>query len=235
MIKLIIFDASGTLVKHDWDPAGIACSVARELGINVEPDAGRAAYETVYTQFGTRRVEVERTGDYAKIAELWNRMFSAWLKEAGQDTSRAEEMAAWFKQRAFSEESGVWGLFSDVEGALRELADEGYRLGVVSNWDHTLHVVLQNLGIRDSFDFVIASLEFGAEKPDPAIFHEALRLGGVKASEAVHVGDSFEDDYQGAERAGLKALFLDRNGRTDLREGRIESLCRVSEAIRCLK
>ena len=50
----------------------------------------------------------------------------------------------------------------------------------------------------------------GAAKPDGAIFAHALAVLGVEASEALHVGDNPEADYDGARAAGLDALLVDR-------------------------
>jgi len=61
-----------------------------------------------------------------------------------------------------------------------------------------------------------SSAEAGARKPDPAIFEAALALAGCSAPEAVHVGDTREEDVEGAEAAGIRALLLDRKGGGDV-------------------
>jgi HAD superfamily hydrolase (TIGR01549 family) len=48
------------------------------------------------------------------------------------------------------------------------------------------------------FDVVLPSRYIGIAKPDPEIFYEALRKAGVEGSEAVHVGDDYRKDYEGA-------------------------------------
>jgi putative hydrolase of the HAD superfamily len=54
----------------------------------------------------------------------------------------------------------------------------GARLAVVSNWDVSLHDVLERTGLRGLVDVVVISSELGVAKPDPAIFRAALdRLG----------------------------------------------------------
>ena len=68
----------------------------------------------------------------------------------------------------------------------------------------------------------------GARKPDPAIFDAALELAGVRApSEALHVGDTPEEDVAGAEAAGIRCLLLDRDG-----GGEIASLAEIEQHLR---
>jgi putative hydrolase of the HAD superfamily len=52
----------------------------------------------------------------------------------------------------------------------------------------------------------------GAAKPDPALFDAALALAACPPVNAVHVGDSLSKDVQGAARAGIAAVLLDRDG-----------------------
>ena len=86
-------------------------------------------------------------------------------------------------------------------------------LGMVSNWDSRLLKLCKGLGLDRYFDFKVISAVFGAAKPNPKIFEEALRKANVQASAAVHVGDSLEDDVRGAHLAGIRAIWIDRSNR----------------------
>ncbi len=86
---------------------------------------------------------------------------------------------------------------------------------VVSNWDQSLGSVLARVGLDALLDGVVTSAEVGAAKPDPRIFEAALELAGVSAGEALHVGDSLEEDVAGAHAAGIEVVWLNR-GRADL-------------------
>jgi len=110
-------------------------------------------------------------------------------------------------------EPGVWKLYPEVEEVLRSLKEQKFILGMVSNWDSRLLKLCEGLGIDRYFDFKVISAVFGAAKPSPKIFEEAVRKANVPAGEVVHVGDSLEDDVRGAHLAGIKAIWLDRSGR----------------------
>lgn len=72
---------------------------------------------------------------------------------------------------------------------------------------------IERLAIAHLFPFILVSEEEGISKPDPAIFHRALELGGAQAHEAAYVGDSPENDVAGARAAGLTSVWINRTGR----------------------
>jgi putative hydrolase of the HAD superfamily len=116
--------------------------------------------------------------------------------------------------------------YPDAAPALAALAARGLRFVCVSNWDISLPDVLARCGLADAFDGVVTSAGSGARKPDPAIFATALDLAGCSADEALHVGDTLEEDVAGAGAAGIRALLLDREGGGD-----IASLAEVEAAL----
>jgi putative hydrolase of the HAD superfamily len=102
--------------------------------------------------------------------------------------------------------------FADAEPALSGLRALGARRVVVSNWDVSLHDVLGGAGLLGSLDAVLTAAEAGVRKPAPTIFEQALRLGGASAAEAIHVGDSVEEDVAGARAAGIEPVLVSRDG-----------------------
>jgi putative hydrolase of the HAD superfamily len=71
---------------------------------------------------------------------------------------------------------------------------------------------LQVCGLEPFVDMLITSEEVGAIKPDPAIFKSALQRIGCSAQEAVMLGDAWLADIIGAQRAGIRAVWLNRTG-----------------------
>ena len=101
--------------------------------------------------------------------------------------------------------------FPEVPGALRALARHA-RIAVVANADHDdLMRCLNHNGLR--FGVVVDSETARCYKPDPRIFQRACDALPVPASEAVMVGDTPHTDVQGARRAGLRAVWLNRGHR----------------------
>jgi HAD superfamily hydrolase (TIGR01549 family) len=109
--------------------------------------------------------------------------------------------------------AAVFQPFPDTLPFLDRLRADGYVVGVVSNWDPRLEQVVRNHGLRDHLDFLVVSEVEGYAKPSPRLFRRALEIAAVAPEEAVHVGDSFEFDVEGARGVGIQPIWLDRSGR----------------------
>jgi putative hydrolase of the HAD superfamily len=107
-------------------------------------------------------------------------------------------------------DADAYELFPETRTVLEQLRLQGYRLGILSNFDSRLHDVLGGLGIGSFFDTVVLSWDAGFAKPDARIFQHALRTNGIPAVFALHVGDSLSEDFEGAAAAGMRGLLLDR-------------------------
>jgi putative hydrolase of the HAD superfamily len=82
----------------------------------------------------------------------------------------------------------------------------------VSNWDCSLADWLGPAGLLEHVEAVVTSAEVGVGKPGRAIFERALAIAGVEPGEAVHVGDSLENDVAGARAAGIRPVLVTREG-----------------------
>lgn len=98
-------------------------------------------------------------------------------------------------------------LFSDVLPTLEALG-EHFSLIAVTNGNANL----ERIGIRHLFHGVVTAVDVGAAKPAPTIFAEAVSRAGVSAAETLHVGDHPEIDIAGAQEAGLRTAWINRNG-----------------------
>lgn len=131
------------------------------------------------------------------------------------DVRRARAAADWYREnrfhglRLFPE---VEAVFSSVRDAVSVDEPKAARpIGIVTNGPTEVQrAKLELLGIGRLIDFVLVSEEFGVAKPDPAIFREALRLAGVRPTEAIFVGDSVEFDMAGAHAAGIPTVWINR-------------------------
>ncbi|MDD5217629.1 MAG: HAD-IA family hydrolase [Candidatus Omnitrophica bacterium] len=205
--KAVFFDAGGTLF-HPYPSVGeIYCEVASRYGCRA--DAG--TIERAFKDIWLRRDGLADLANHCdeKIEKKW------WRELVLEVFSRAGEVERF--DEFFNElyeifgRPDVWRLYPGVVSVLKELKKRGKRLGIVSNWDSRLFQLCDGLGLHDYFDFVLASAVFGVAKPGSRIFQEAMRRAGVTCEEAIHVGDSFEDDILGAQTAGLEAILINRH------------------------
>ncbi len=90
-----------------------------------------------------------------------------------------------------------------------------YKLAIISNaTSNVSRLALQESNLEQYFDVLVLSRDLGIRKPDPEIFNFTLQNLGVKSSEAVHVGDSLENDVQGAENVGMKTVWIRGDNKT---------------------
>jgi HAD superfamily hydrolase (TIGR01549 family) len=107
----------------------------------------------------------------------------------------------------FAERRNAVTPFADVLPVL-PLLQGMLRLGVITNGNADLEVI----GLHHHFEYALASARFGRAKPDPAIFLAACEAMCVAPQDAVYVGDDLRLDVQGAQGAGLRAVWMNRNG-----------------------
>ena len=103
-------------------------------------------------------------------------------------------------------------MYDDVAPVLTELAARGLTLGVISNSHRSLDAFCDHFQLRALITTAVSSAEHGYMKPHPSIFATALAKAGVRAAEAIMVGDSLKADIEGALAAGMRGILLRRSG-----------------------
>ena len=98
--------------------------------------------------------------------------------------------------------------FPDAAAALVTLRRRGYSLGIIANQVAGLEERLARRGMDGLFDVVVTSAEFGAKKPDAAIFQAALGRAGCLPAEAAMVGDRLDNDIAPAKRLGMRTVRI---------------------------
>ena len=126
-----------------------------------------------------------------------------------QEGARARECAVEIERRW--ERSHNFSLYDDALPTLELLRGHGLKIGLVSNGARDIDEFVTDHGLE--VDAAIASRRHGWTKPHPSIFRAALEQLGVEPEEAAMVGDSPEDDIEGAQALGMRAFLLDREDR----------------------
>ncbi len=207
--RAIFFDAGGTLFRPFPSVGHYYSEVAAKHGCKVGSKEVEAAFRRVWSDHDGIG-DLRSHSDEKIEKEFWRKIVTAVFK----DFKGLRAFNPFFDElHTLFAEPGVWKLYPEVEEVLRALKEKKIIIGMVSNWDSRLLKLCKGLGIDRYFDFKVISAVFGAAKPNPKIFQEALKKANVSADEVIHVGDSLEDDIRGAHLAGIKAIWLDRSDR----------------------
>jgi putative hydrolase of the HAD superfamily len=202
-IRAVLFDLGGTLVD-ERDYAGWT-EQARRLYLDFDPDELAHAYQEVLTEVDAEPALPDRE---ARLLDFWRRTLSrAAQKDVTQSTAEKFLLAQ-------KKSPAPVQLYSDARRCLDQLRQEHRALGVISNSTSEARVrqILDEAGILDYFDRVVSSGTEGVEKPNPEIFLRAVRRLGVSPPEALYVGNLAYTDAKAAQAAGLRAVWLNREG-----------------------
>jgi putative hydrolase of the HAD superfamily len=235
-VKIVFFDAGETILHPHPSFSELFASVCRDAGHQVTT----GDVEEVQARLAPHLMDLEHDADdedarpYAgssldegEARRFWLYLYRRFVAELGlRDDSLPDALFAKFTDLA------TYKLFDDVAPALRELHEDGLRLGLISNFERWLEELLVELDVGHLFDVTLISGVAGIEKPDSRMYELALHKAGVTPDEAVHVGDSPSMDAEPAAAVGMKVVLLDRAGRyADAPWPRIESLKELRAAI----
>ncbi len=182
--------------------------VLREFGFQVDFKKICWAYlqaDHYYTLMGQEQpIHLRTPEDRERIYLHFQRLL---LEKMGLDEALplTEEI-----RRRYSELDRHFRLFPDAVPAVRQIAEAGYRIGLITNVTDDPTEMLEEAGLKEPFAAITASCVTGCEKPDPRIFLAALAALSASPEESVHVGDQMLADVEGARGAGLNAVLLDR-------------------------
>lgn len=102
--------------------------------------------------------------------------------------------------------------FEGVELAIKNLYQQGYQLGLISNGKVPFQENnFKALGLNEYFSSVLVSEAIGIRKPDTAIFNRSCLQLNTEPEHCVFIGDNEIADIQGAKRAGMKTIYFNQN------------------------
>lgn len=206
-VTAISFDADGTLWDFDKAMRASLTHTLAELRRLIPGDT--TAECTVDGQIALRdEVAREMNGQGSTMESIRLVAFARTLERIGHADDRlAEHLTAFYLTRRF----GDIELYPDVLPTLDRLGSH-YRLGLVSNGN----TYPERCGLTGRFTFVVFAQDHGARKPSRAFYTAALREAGVTADALIHIGDSLANDVAGAQAIGVRAIWLNRNGRRNV-------------------
>jgi putative hydrolase of the HAD superfamily len=208
MIKAVFFDMYNTLICYDPPREETQSKALKKFGVELKPQQLTvpiiAADEYFYEE-NARLALARRTDEEKK--NLWAQYEVVLLKEAGITPTKELIGAMLVEMSNFKYEMVM---YDDVIPALTGIKNRGLITGLVSNVDKDIKAMLERLQLNALLDVIVTSLEVGVTKPHREIFEAAVTKAGIKAEEAIFVGDQYKIDVLGAINAGMSGILLDR-------------------------
>ncbi len=200
-LRAVLFDVDFTLAKPgpELGPDGYQ-RIGREYGLDAAryPEAWAAASRNL-----------PRDPELRHDEELWPAVSERIFRGMGGEADLARDLAV--RMTRLWEDPANFDLYDDALPVMTKLRAHHLKLGLVSNTHREIDHFVAHHGLE--VDCALTSRSHGWTKPHESIFRAALGLLCVEPDEAAMVGDSVEEDIEGALALGMHAFLLDRDGR----------------------
>jgi putative hydrolase of the HAD superfamily len=211
MIRAVLFDLGGTLLEFnphnlrwlEWERAGLEGAHAA-----LTAQGHTLSLETFIARFeDSLPARWEQAGQGGPNLRLGSVIREA--AAAGGVSPSADEIEEAIAAYIAPLDAAVVA-YDDALDTLESLRRQGLRIGLISNtmWPGAYHLrEMERTGILAYFDHSIFSADVSLWKPQPAVYQLSLDALGVRAQEAIFVGDMPAYDILGAQRAGVYAVY----------------------------
>jgi putative hydrolase of the HAD superfamily len=201
----IVFDAVGTLIRPDPPVVAAYQDAARGQGVDLELEDVRRRFQVHFHADGVHSEQGPLSTDENTERRRWRKIVEGVLPEIRDPDRAFEELWEHFSRPE------SWRCFPDVAPALHALKEMEISVCVGSNFDRRLRTVVLGLPeLSPWVDSLVISSEVGFRKPHTSFFRAACEHLGLPPIQVLCVGDDLENDVQGAIRAGMSAVLLDR-------------------------
>ena len=220
-LRAVLFDVDFTLCRPGPElSADRYARIAARHGVTLETERYDDAREAAVSN-------LKRHPELLHDESIWHRFTEEIFVGMGGPEQLAGECATEIEEGWGVSEN--FELFEDVLPALAEVRAAHLRIALVSNGirDLTAFVAHHRLDV----DAIVDSRTHGWVKPHPTIFQAALGALEVRAEDAVMVGDSLEEDVEGARALGMRAILVDREERHPEVEERLTDLFGLPAAL----
>jgi HAD superfamily hydrolase (TIGR01662 family) len=210
-INGVIFDLGWTLVEFQNDISAALAQRAQDLGNFMRGNGFELDGEDVYASYMDELRILWQAGralnyEYpARLAML--RALRCYVSAPDAACFAADALALIFESLI-----PRWELYPDTLETLAALRDSGYRLGCISNTNDGVHAwrIIERHSLRSWLSPIYMSEEIGLRKPHPRPFLMLLDEWALSPEQAVMVGDTLDADVLGAQRSGMRGIWIDR-------------------------
>jgi putative hydrolase of the HAD superfamily len=206
-IRAVVLDAVGTLIYPDPPAPVLYSQVGKRFGSRHDAEAIKSRFLQAFEQEDqVDRGLGWRTSEEREI-ERWRHIVARVLDDVSDPGACFHTLFDHFSRPE------AWRCASDAGRVLTDLSERDFVLGMASNYDSRLRKVMAGKPELQSIEHVIISAEAGWRKPAAEFFAAVCRNVGLPAGQILVVGDDLVNDVQGAQSAGLRAVWYDQRDR----------------------
>jgi putative hydrolase of the HAD superfamily len=208
-IRAIIFDLDGTLRINRPTINETFYRFAEELGVSSSCEQQRKAAQWAHfywAQSDTLASDLEALG--RDDERFWSNYVKRNLVALGCPEGDADALVPKMRHKMNNQNFDSC-VPAEVPKTLQDLKNDGYTIGLVSNRRQPIVEELNALGLTPYLDFAYVAGEVDVWKPDPQIFDRAIAEAGFGPEQMIYVGDNYEADIVGAQRAGITPILID--------------------------
>jgi putative hydrolase of the HAD superfamily len=225
-VRCVAFDAVNTLIVPN-PPVKVAYfQIAQKYGSRLSAEVIAERFQNAFrhSEEADRRSFEDKTAldslttSEARERQRWESIVRTVLDDVADPAGCFVELFDYFGR------PGVWRCYPDVGATIALLHRRGIRTAIASNFDDRLNRVCDGLPeLRPITVRAISSL-VGYRKPSSEFYRSLVTMADCRPGELLMIGDDYENDVQGARRAGLAAIHLQRqltageNSISDLRQ-----------------
>jgi putative hydrolase of the HAD superfamily len=204
-IHAVVLDAVGTLIYPDPPAPIVYAQVGKRFGSRLDAEAVKTRFLRAFEQEDQiDRGLGWRTSEEREI-ERWRHIVARVLDDVNNPEGCFHTLFDHFSRPE------AWRCQADAGRVLTELAERGFMLGMASNYDSRLRQVMAGKPELRAIQHVIISAEVGWRKPAREFFAAVCRNIGLPADQILVIGDDLVNDVQGAQAAGLRAIWFHPN------------------------
>jgi putative hydrolase of the HAD superfamily len=208
-IRAIVLDAVGTLIHPDPPAPEVYARVGKRWGSRHDAAAIKTRFIQAFAQEEqTDRRLGWRTSEEREM-ERWQHIVARVLDDVSDEQACFQTLFEHFSRPE------AWRCAPETGQVLSGLAQQGFLLGMASNYDSRLHRVIAGKAELRRIQHVIISAEVGWRKPAAEFFATVCRTVGLPADQILYVGDDLTNDVQGAQSAGVHAVWFNPVGSED--------------------
>lgn len=226
-VRVMTMDVTGTLVSFCGSLEAHYLGAAQAIGVGMSPDAPieeafRQGYKDMcreYPCFGGKDLTAK---------EWWKQCVNRSFQLAGVVMTEVQQEIVFQRIYSVFGSNAAYEVFGDALPFLKWAKRNNIVCGVLSNADERYgDSILPMLGLtHDELQFQCYSKDYGLEKPDGRFYLAAMKQAEpwlssgdpLLPSHILHVGNDYQKDFEGARRAGMHAILLDRYNQGELSE-----------------